>query len=66
MNEKNEPELTPEFLRAQLKAMANLELSEDAAGRHELITGLVAMMNTLEVPVVGEGVPALTFRPIKE
>ena len=66
MSKENEPALTPEFLRAQLKVMANLELSEQAAAMYELITGLVAMTNSLEPKGYGEVFPAFTFRPIKE
>lgn len=66
MSKENEPALTPEFLRTQLKVMADLELSDQAAAMYELITGLVAMMNTLEPKGYAEVFPAFTFRTIKE
>ncbi len=66
MNKENEAALTPEFLRKHLKGMANLDLSDQAAGMHELFTGLVSMMNTLQPEGYTEVFPALTFRPIKE
>ena len=66
MNKENESALTPEFLKRQLKGMANLDLSEHGVGMHELVTGLVAMMNALEPEGYSEVFPALTFRPIKE
>jgi hypothetical protein len=66
MSRESEPALTPEILRAHLKVMANLELSDHAAGMHELISGLVAMMNALEPEGYAEVFPATVFRPIKE
>ena len=66
MSNENETELTPQFLRRQLKGMANLDLSDQAAGMHELFTALVSMMNTLQPEGYSEVFPALTFRPIKE
>jgi|APIni6443716594_1056825.scaffolds.fasta_scaffold602564_2 hypothetical protein len=66
MNKENEAALTPEFLRKLLKGMANLDLSDQAAGMHELFTGLVSIMNTLQPEGYTEVFPALTFRPIKE
>ena len=66
MSNESETALTPEFLRRQLKGMANLELSDQAAGMHELFTGLLSMMNTLQPEGYTDLFPALTFRPIKE
>ena len=66
MNKEDEVALSPEFLRRQLKGMANLDLSDPAAGMHELFTGLVSMMNTLQPEGYTEVFPAVTFRPIKE
>lgn len=66
MHKENEPGLTPEFLKAQLKGMADLDLSDQAAGMHELFGALVAMMNTLQPEGYPEVFPAVTFRPIKE
>ncbi len=66
MSKENEAALTPEFLRRQLKGMANLDLSDRAAGMHELFNGLISIMNTLQPEGYTEVFPALTFRPIKE
>jgi len=66
MNKEDEVALSPEFLRRQLKGMANLDLSDQAAGMHELFTGLVSMMNTLQPEGYTDVFPAVTFRPIKE
>ena len=66
MSGESDTALTPEFLRRQVRGMANLELSDQAAGMHELFTGLVTMMNTLQPEGYAEIFPALTFRPIKE
>lgn len=66
MNPENEGALTPEFLRRQLRGIANLELSEEGAGMFELLVGLVSMMNTLQPEGYAGVFPALTFRPIKE
>ena len=66
MQKENESKLTPGFLKAHLKGMADLDLSEQAAGMHELFTGLVAMMNTLQPEGYPEVFPAVTFRPMKE
>lgn len=64
MRNEKEPALTLDTLRTQLKAMANLDLSEEAAGMHELLIGLVAVMNSLQPPA--EVFPAVTFRPVQE
>ena len=66
MNTENKAGITVEFLRRQLKEIANLDLSQQAAGAHELIAGLIEMMNTLQPEGYAELFPALTFRPIKE
>ena len=66
MEHENEEALTPVSMRAQLKVMANLDLSEQAAERHALFAGLVAVMNVLQPEGWLETVPAFTFRPLKE
>jgi len=53
MSKENEAALTPEF-------------PDQAAGMHELFTGLISIMNTLQPEGYTEVFPALTFRPIKE
>ena len=64
MQENNEPTLTPEFLRAHLKVIADLDLSEQAAEEIGLFGGLVATMNLLQPEGYNETFPAFTFRPI--
>lgn len=66
MPQENEQALTPEFLKAHLKGMADLDLSEQAAGMHELVAGLVAVMNSLQPDDYPEAFPACIFRPVKE
>ena len=66
MEHGNEATLTPEFLRAQLKVMADMELSEQAAEYYGLFAGLVATMNMLQPEGYSETIPAFTFQPIKE
>lgn len=66
MQQENEATLTPEFLRAQLKVMADMDLSEQAAERFGLFAGLVATMNMLQPKGYSEIIPAFTFQPIKE
>ena len=66
MSRENEGAITPEFLRRQLKGMANLDLSEAGLGMHELLAALVSMMNTLQPEGYSEVFPAPAFRPIKE
>jgi hypothetical protein len=66
MSKENEVALTPEFLRAHLKGMADMDLSEQAAGMHELFTGLISVTNTLQPEGYSETFPACIFRPVKE
>ena len=66
MHKENEPGLNPEFLKAHLKGMADLDMSDQEAGLFELFAGLVAMMNTLQPEGYPETFPAVTFRPMKE
>lgn len=66
MQKEEEPALTPVFLRRQLKTMANLDLSEEAAGMLELLAGLVAVLNTLQPEGYTEAFPSLAFRPVRE
>jgi len=66
MHQENEPALTPEFMRAQLKVMADMQLSEQAAENFGLFAGLVSMMNMLQPEGYKETFPAVTFHPIKE
>jgi len=66
MGQGSEATLTPDLLRAYHKGIADLELSEQAVGMYELLTGLVAMLNTLQPDGYPDTFPACTFRPIKE
>lgn len=66
MHKESGQALTPEFLKAHLKGIADLDLSEQAAGMYELVAGLVAMMNTLQPEGYPETFPACIFRPVKE
>jgi len=66
MGQGSETTLTPELLRAYLKGIADLELSEQAVGMYELLTGLAAILNTLQPDGYPKTFPACTFRPIKE
>ena len=66
MNQENEPTLTPEFMRTQLKVMADMQLSEQAAEDFGLFAGLVSMMNMLQPDGYQETFPAVTFHPVKE
>ncbi len=66
MEQQNEATLTPEFLRTQLKIMADVQLSERTTGMIGLFAGLVATMNMLQPEGYSRTVPATTFHPIKE
>lgn len=66
MHAENEPGLTPELFRTQLKAMADLDLSGRSMERFEILAGLVSVVNMLQPEGYSEAVPAVTFQPIKE
>jgi hypothetical protein len=66
MQQEIEATLTPEFLKAQLKVIADLELSQQAADMFGLFAGLVVTMNMLQPEGYLETVPAFIFRPVKE
>lgn len=66
MHPENEPGLTPELLKMQLKAMAELDLSQQTAEMFGLFAGLVSIMNMLQPEGYSEAVPAFTFQPVKE
>lgn len=66
MQEENEATLTPESLRRQLKAMADLDLPDTSPEMIGLFGGLVATMNMLQPEGYSQTVPALTFQPVKE
>jgi hypothetical protein len=66
MQQENDPTLTPELMRTQLKVMADLDLSAQAEGMFGLFAGLIATMNMLQPEGYSETFPAFTFKPIKE
>jgi hypothetical protein len=66
MEQENNVTLDPDFMRTQLKLIANMELSELAAENFGLFVGLVATMNMLQPEGYTETFPAFTFYPIKE
>ncbi len=66
MHAENEPGLTPELLKMQLKAMAELNLSEQTAEMFGLFAGLVSVMNMLQPEGYSQAVPAVTFQSAKE
>lgn len=66
MQQENEPTFDPEFMRTQLKVMADMDMSEHAAEMVDLFGGLVATMNMLHPEGYSETFPAFTFKPIKE
>lgn len=64
MHAENDDVLTREFLRKQLKAMADMRLSEQSAEMVNLFAGLVATMNMLQPEGYSQAVPAFIFRPL--
>ena len=62
----NEDALTHEFLKKQLKTMADMKLSEETAEMVNLFAGLVATMNMLQPEGYSQTVPAFIFHPVKE
>lgn len=66
MQSENEAALTPEFLRTQLRTMAQLEPSEETIEMFDLFAGLVSTMNMLQPEGYSEVAPACVFHPIKE
>lgn len=66
MQKDNQAGFTLEFLRAHLKGLSDLDLFDPSEGMHELLAGLVAMMNMLRPEGYADAFPAVTFRPIQE
>ena len=66
MPQENDATFTPDFMRRQLKIMADIEMSEQAAETYALFAGLAATMNMLQPEGYAEIFPAVTFRPVKE
>lgn len=66
MPQENDATFTPDFMRKQLKVMADIEMSEQAAETFALFAGLTATMNMLQPEGYAEIFPAVTFRPVKE
>jgi hypothetical protein len=65
MNVESEDALTHEFLRKQLRTMADMRLSEQKAEMVNLFAGLVATMNMLQPEGYPQAVPAFIFHPLK-
>jgi len=66
MPRQSDATFTPEFLRDNLKVMAEMNLSERTAEMYPLFAGLVATMNMLQPEGYDDTMPAFTFKPIKE
>jgi hypothetical protein len=66
MSQENEAALSPEFMRTQLKLMADMELSDLASENFGLFAGLVVTMNMLQPEGYKDMFPAFTFQPIQE
>lgn len=58
--------LTPEFLKVQLKSMAEMKASEATLDNFGLFAGIVATMNMLEPEGYPQVQPSFTFQPISE
>ncbi len=66
MQQESEATFTPDFMRDQLKVMADIGMSDQAAERIALFSGLISMMNMLQPEGYAEIFPAFTFKPVKE
>ena len=66
MQQESEATFTPEFMRDQLKVMADIGMSEQAAEQSALFAGLIATMNMLQPEGYADTFPAFTFKPVKE
>ncbi|RJP68349.1 MAG: hypothetical protein C4532_12955 [Candidatus Abyssobacteria bacterium SURF_17] len=66
MHAEDDGGLTPEFLKRQLQAMAEMSISERTMEKFGLFVGLVATMNALQPEGYSDTVPPLTFQPVNE
>jgi hypothetical protein len=66
MNSEHEAGLTPQFLKTLLKAMAEVDLSQQTAEMFGLFAGIVSTMNMLEPEGYSQTLPAFSFHPVKE
>jgi hypothetical protein len=66
MPQGNDATFTPDFMRRQLKVMADIDVSEEAIERSALFGALAATMNILQPEGYSETFPAFTFKPVKE
>ena len=58
--------LTPELLRRQLKAMADITLSEQTEAKFNLFAGMLMTMKMLQPQGYQQSVPAFIFQTEKE
>ena len=66
MPQESDAAFTPDFMRTQMKVMADMDMSEQAAEMHTLFAGLVATMNMLQSEGYPDTFPALVFKPVKD
>jgi hypothetical protein len=66
MPQENDATFSPDFMRRQLKVMADIEVSGQAVEQAALFGALVATMNILQPEGYSETFPAFTFKPVKE
>lgn len=59
-------DVTPDFLRQQLKLMADVTMPEEVAAKFDLFAGLIAMIKMLQPEGYKETVPAFVFHLVKE
>ena len=66
MQQDNDATFTPDFMRRQLKVMADIDMSEQTQEMFPLFAGLVATMNMLNPEGYDDTFPAMTFEPRKQ
>ena len=66
MPQENDATFSPDFMRKQLKVMADVEMSEEAGEMSALFGALAATMNALQPEGYTDTFPPMTFKPIKE
>ncbi len=66
MQQQSDATFSPDFMRKQLKIMAEIEMSEEAGEMSALFGALAATMNALQPEGYTDTFPAFTFKPVKE